>query len=125
MKRPQLSIHEGVHMKKLVWLACLVFSFSALAEKRSITIVNYEFEGVKQWLPGTIIAKKGDEVELTLINNVPSGDHGFFIPAYKVTKVVSKGKKEVVKFTADKEGLFEMKCHLHPAHVGGQLLVMP
>lgn len=112
-------------MKQLIWLACLVFSFSAFAEKRSITIVNYEYEGVKQWLPGTIIVKKGDDVELTLINNVPSGDHGFFIPDYKVTKVVTKGKKEVVNFKADKDGLFPMKCHLHPAHVGGQLLVMP
>jgi nitrosocyanin len=112
-------------MKKLVWLACLVFSVSAFAEKRQITLVNYETDGVKQWLPGTIIVKKGDEVELTLINNVPSGDHGFFIPEYKVTKVVSKGKKEVVNFTADKDGLFTMKCQLHPAHVGGQLLVLP
>jgi nitrosocyanin len=112
-------------MKKLIWLASLVLSVSAFAETRAITLVNYETEGVKQWLPGTIIVKKGDDVELTLINNVPSGDHGFFIPEYKVTKVVSKGKKEVVTFKADRDGLFAMKCHLHPAHVGGQLLVLP
>lgn len=103
----------------------MTLSLSALAEKRAITIVNYETDGVKQWLPGTIIVKKGDDVEITLINNVPSGDHGFFIPDYKVTKIVKKGVKEVVTFKADKEGLFAMKCHLHPAHVGGQLLVMP
>lgn len=121
-------------MKKLVWLACLVFSASAMSATRTITIVNYETEGpkvdgkpstVKQWLPGTIIVKKGDDVELTLINNVPSGDHGFMIPDFKITKVVKKGVKEVVKFKADKDGLFDMKCHLHPAHVGGQLLVLP
>lgn len=122
-------------MKKIIGLACLVLSFSAFAEKRSITLVNYESEGaqvdgkpgptVKQWLPGTIIVKKGDDVELTLINKVPSGDHGFMIPDFKVTKVVSKGKKEVVTFKADKDGLFAMKCHLHPAHIGGQLLVLP
>lgn len=112
-------------MKPLLWLACMFFSFSALAEKRSMTLVNYETEGVKQWLPGTIVAKKGDEIELTLINNVPSGDHGFFIPDYKITKVVSKGKKEVVTFKADREGIFSMKCQLHPAHVGGQLVVLP
>jgi nitrosocyanin len=122
-------------MKKIIGLACLVLSFSAFAEKRSITLVNYETPGatvdgkpgpgVKQWLPGTIVVKKGDDVELTLINNVPSGEHGFFIPDFKVTKVVGKEKKEVVTFKADKDGLFPMKCHLHPAHVGGQLLVMP
>jgi nitrosocyanin len=122
-------------MKTIIGLACLVLSVSAFAEKRSITLVNYETEGamvngkpgptVKQWLPGTVIVKKGDDVELTLINNVPSGDHGFMIPDFKITKVVTKGKKEVVTFKADKEGLFNMKCHLHPAHIGGQLLVLP
>ena len=112
-------------MKLCLILAALTLSVSAFAAKRSITIVNYETDGLKQWLPGTIIVKKGDDVEITLINNVPSGDHGFFIPQFKVTKVVKKGVKEVVSFKADQEGLFDMKCHLHPAHVGGQLLVMP
>ena len=112
-------------MKILMGFAVLLVSLSALAEKRSITLVNYETDGVKQWLPGTIVVKKGDDVELTLINNVPSGVHGFFIPAFDVRKDVQKGKKEVVTFKADKDGLFDMKCHLHPAHVGGQLLVMP
>jgi nitrosocyanin len=112
-------------MKKWLVLALLAFSASALAEKREITLVNYETDGVKQWIPGTIIVKKGDDVELTLINNVPSGVHGFFIPDFNVRADVPKGKKEVIKFKADKDGLFNMKCHLHPAHVGGQLLVLP
>lgn len=104
----------------------LTLSSASAFAKRSITLVNYEnATGTKQWLPGTIIVKKGEVVELTLINDVPSGIHGFFIPDFKVRKEVKKGTKEVVSFTADKEGLFDMKCHLHPAHVGGQLLVMP
>lgn len=112
-------------MKIVLWLACLMFSLSVFAEKRSITLVNYEYEGTKQWLPGTIIAKKGDDIELTLINNVPSGVHGFFIPDFNVRKEVQKGKKEVVTFKADKDGIFAMKCHLHPAHIGGQILILP
>ncbi len=121
-------------MKNVLVLTLIAWSYSVLAQTRSLTLVNYETEGavvngkpstVKQWLPGTIVAKKGDEVELTLINNVPSGDHGFFIPDFKITKVVKKGVKEVVKFKVDKEGVFEMKCHLHPAHIGGQLVVLP
>ncbi len=112
-------------MKFFIILAACILSLSSLAETRTITLVNYETDGVKQWLPGTIIAKKGDDIEITLINNVPSGVHGFFIPDFNVRKEVKKGVKEVVKFKADKEGLFSMKCHLHPAHVGGQLLVLP
>jgi nitrosocyanin len=112
-------------MKKLSMIFGLALALPTFAATRQITLVNYETDGVKQWLPGTIIAKKGDTIEITLINNVPSGIHGFFIPDFSVRKEVAKGKKEVVTFKADKEGLFEMKCHLHPAHVGGQLLVMP
>lgn len=111
-------------MKICMIIAALALSMSALAAKRSITLVNYETDGVKQWLPGSIIVKKGDDVEITLINNVPSGVHGFFIPDFNVRKDVKKGVKEVVTFKADKVGLFDMKCHLHPAHVGGQLLVV-
>src|SRR6187200_2156784 len=103
---------KGDSMKTLFFLFALGLSFSALAVKRQITLVNYETNGVKQWLPGTIMAKKGDEIEITLINNVPSGVHGFMIPDFNVRKEVQKDKKEVVTFTADKEGLFEMKCHL-------------
>jgi nitrosocyanin len=112
-------------VKFLTSIGLVFFSFTIFAQTRSVTLVNYEYEGVKQWLPGTIIAKKGEEVEITLINNVPSGVHGFFIPDFNVRKEVKKGVKEVVKFKADKEGLFSMKCHLHPAHVGGQLLIIP
>ncbi len=120
-------------MKSLVLVLGLAATLPSMAQpkaapvaKRSITIVNYETEGgVKQWLPGTIIAKKGETVELKLINNVPSGIHGFFIPAFNVRKEVKKGTPETVSFVADKDGLFDLKCHLHPAHVGGQLLVLP
>jgi plastocyanin len=47
------------------------------------------------------------------------------IPDFKVLEVVKKGVKKVVTFKAEKEGLYEMKCHMHPAHVGGQLLIVP
>jgi hypothetical protein len=29
-----------------------------------------------------------------------------------------------VSFTADKAGVFPIKCHLHPAHVVGQMVVL-
>jgi nitrosocyanin len=123
MKR--LNLLQEFFMKMTLGLIAMILSMSAFAEKRTITLVNYETDGVKQWLPGTIIVKKDDDVEITLINNVPSGVHGFMIPAFDVKKEVKKGVKEVVTFKATKEGLFDMKCQLHPAHVGGQLLVMP
>ena len=93
--------------------------------ERTITLVNLEYEGTKIWLPGTIVVKKGTKVTLKLINNTPSGVHGFQIPGYGVEAVVEKGEPKTVEFTADKVGIFETKCQLHPAHVGGQLVVLP
>jgi len=93
----------------------------------SMTIVNVEYEGSKLWLPGTITAKKGAKVTLKLINNVPSdpNQHGFAIPAFNVAEIVTRGEPKTVEFTADKAGVFPIICQLHPAHVGGQLVVLP
>ena len=89
------------------------------------TEVNVEYEGSKLWLPGTITVKKGTKVTIKLINNAPSGQHGFSIPAYNVAEIVDKGETKTVEFTADKAGIFPIICQLHPAHVGGQVVVQP
>lgn len=93
----------------------------------SLTIVNVEYEGTKIWLPGTITVKKGSKVTLKLVNNVPSdpNQHGFAIPAFNVAEIVTRGEPKTVEFTAAKAGIFPIICQLHPAHVGGQLVVLP
>jgi nitrosocyanin len=92
----------------------------------SMTIVNVEYEGSKIWLPSTIVAHKGDKVTLKLVNNVPSDpvQHGFAIPDYKIAEVVDRGQPKTVEFTATRAGVFPIICQLHPAHVGGQLVVL-
>ena len=40
-------------------------------------------------------------------------------------EVVGRGETKTVTFKADKPGVFPMVCQLHPAHVGGQLVVLP
>ncbi len=100
-------------------------SRAADAPAVTITVMNLEYEGTKIWLPGTIVVKKGTKVTLKLINNAPSGQHGFAIPAFNVAAVVEKGTPQTVDFVADKDGIFPTICQLHPAHVGGQLVVLP
>jgi len=41
-----------------------------------------------------------------------------------VKEVVAGDKTATVTFTADKAGVFPIKCQLHPAHVVGQLTVL-
>jgi len=115
-------------------LACLTAAIGLAAEKKkaeaaaiTLTEVNVEYEGTKLWLPGTIVVKKGTKVTLKLINNVPSdpNQHGFAIPAYSIAEIVNRGEPKTVEFTADKPGVFPIICQLHPAHVGGELVVLP
>ena len=101
----------------------------ARAEDATInfTVVNIEYEGSKIWTPATLVVKKGSLVKVKLVNNVPSdpNQHGFAIAAYNIAEVVTRGEPKTVEFKADKEGIFPITCQLHPAHVGGELVVLP
>jgi len=110
----------------------LLFSLSLLlaaplaAAEHHLTSVNIEYENTKVWVPSTFTVKKGDTVKLTLINNVMSepDHHGFAIPNFGIAETVMRGEPKTITFTADKAGIFPIQCHLHPAHVGGQLVVL-
>jgi nitrosocyanin len=106
--------------------AAVLFPGVALAGEVKLTIVNIEYEGSKIWVPSTVVVHKGDKVKLRLINNVKSdpNQHGFAIPAFNITAVVDRGEPKDVEFLADKAGIFPTSCQLHPAHVGGQLVVL-
>jgi nitrosocyanin len=112
----------------VVALATVVGTSSISAQNvHELTVVNIEFEGTKVWVPSTIVARKGDRVKIKLINNVKSdpNQHGFAIAAVNVAEVVTRGEPKTIEFTAAKEGVFPITCQLHPAHVGGQLVVLP
>jgi nitrosocyanin len=96
----------------------------AAAGEVKLTVVNVETaQGVKIWVPESIFAKKGDTVELRLINKLDA-EHGYKIAAYGIEKVVAAQAAETVTFTADKAGIFPISCQLHPPHVAGQLVVL-
>ena len=94
---------------------------------RSFNMVSIEADGAKIWLPSVIAVDQGDKVKLTLKNLVPGAEnqHGFTIPAYNITEVVTRGVPKTITFLADKPGVFPFYCQLHAAHVGGSLIVEP
>ncbi|HKN12205.1 MAG TPA: cupredoxin domain-containing protein [Candidatus Binatus sp.] len=94
---------------------------------RSFTLVSVEVDDAKIWLPSVIAVEQGDKVKLTLKNLVPGAvnQHGFTIPAYNITEVVTRGEPKTITFVADKAGVFPFSCQLHPAHIGGSLIVEP
>jgi nitrosocyanin len=91
-----------------------------------VTLVNIEFEGTKVWVPGPVVVRQGDTVRIKAINNVKSDPpvHGLAIEAYNIQELVNVGTPATIEFTADKAGIFPISCHLHPPHVGTQLVVL-
>ena len=108
------------------FLFAFAVSAPAVAADHVFKAVNIEYESTKVWVPSTFVVQKGDKVKITLINNVPSepADHGFAIPSFGIAEVVLRGEPKTVEFVADKAGIFPIQCHLHPAHIGGQLVVL-
>jgi nitrosocyanin len=94
---------------------------------KSFTLVSVEVDDTKFWLPSVIAVEQGDTVKLTLKNQVPgaSNQHGFTIPAYNIAEVVTRGTPKTITFVADKAGVYQYSCQLHPAHIGGSLIVEP
>ena len=110
----------------VVLAAVMVATLALPAQAGEITlrIVNIVTpQDVKIWEPTSIVARKGDTVTLTLVNR-HADEHGFEIAAFGVKEVVAAEKTNTVKFTADKAGIYPIKCHLHPPHVTGQLIVL-
>ncbi len=120
-------------MRKLIqrssFLALAVvigFGSALMAADREITLINIKYEGKIMWLPGVVVVKKGETVKLTLINNVKDDPavHGYSIPQFNVKADVERGKPYTLEFVPSEAGLFETSCHLHPAHLHGQILVL-
>jgi len=120
--RTSTSVFLGV-----VALGAVAFVLPASAgSPDEFTVVNIEYEGTKVFVPSTLVVHKGDTVKIKVINNIKSEppNHGFAIPDFKIEEVVNRGETKTVEFTADKVGVFDIQCQLHPAHVHGQLIVL-
>jgi plastocyanin len=125
-------IEEVALMRRSVictWLglAMLGVAGGVQAAEQSFTVVNVEYEGTKMFVPATLVVHQGDHVKIKVVNNIKSdpNQHGFAVADYKIEKVVTRGEPQEVEFDANQAGIFPIKCQLHPAHVGGELVVLP
>jgi nitrosocyanin len=118
----------GLILAVVMGAGILISSWSIVEAQSTtdVTLVNVEFEGTKIWVPGPVVVKKGDTVRIKAINNVKSDPpvHGLAIEAYGIQALINVGKSEIIEFKADKAGIFPIICHLHPPHVGTQLVVL-
>lgn len=87
----------------------------------NITAKRFEF------IPNQIVVNKGDHVRLRLTS--VDVTHGFAIPEYDISQMLSPGQEEVVDFVADTPGSFRFFCSVpcgsgHSA-MQGTLVVNP
>ena len=113
----------------LAWLVVLLpvlmlgAGNAAAAEPKKFTLINVVLDGTKIWLPSSLMVQQGEEVELTLINKLDD-PHGFKIEDFGVEEVVQPKAQMIVKFTASQTGAHSYICHIHPPHLGGNILVL-
>lgn len=91
---------------------------------KEFTLLNVELEGSKIWLPGVLVLKRGEEVKLKLINK-HKDPHGFAVDELKLQAVVQGASTGEAVVKPTRTGTFRSYCHLHPAHIGGQIIVNP
>jgi heme/copper-type cytochrome/quinol oxidase subunit 2 len=114
---------------KLITFALMIGLFlsgigfvSAQSAKEFTLLTALVGESANIWLPSTIIVNKGEEVKLKL-RNVSDKEHGFSINALGIKEVIKPGETKEVTIKPNSEGVLYYYCHLHPGHVGGQLMV--
>jgi nitrosocyanin len=88
----------------------------------TFTMVNVLASDAKVWLPSTIVVHSGEQITLILDNKLDEA-HGFAIDEYGIQVVVQPKSTQKVTFTA-KPGVSRFYCQLHPAHIGGQVIVL-
>jgi hypothetical protein len=99
-----------------------------------IELYSIEIGQLKAWYPPTSVidfkVRPGRPVLIKVTNNGTT-EHGFFLPTAVNAKLVLKpGESKYIGiptsdlFYATMGNTLAYRCHLHPAHVGGKLLML-
>lgn len=78
--------------------------------------------GEMKYNPEVLTAKKGEKIELTLVNKDAAQTHSLIISKFNAkTKQVQPGKSETITFTANATGDIEFICDV-PGHKEGGMV---
>jgi plastocyanin len=77
-----------------------------------------------RWEPTQIVVNRGDEVTLQIFG-VNGLEHPAFIDGYRIVFKVRRGQLTTVTFTADKAGVFPIRCSTHDPSMTAELIVLP
>jgi plastocyanin len=104
------------------------FPTAALPEGKGYELEAPNVEGrwevsTYRWQPNQIIVNEGDEVTLEILG-VNGAEHPSVIDGYDLSFTVKRGQLTTVTFTADKAGVFELRCGTHQPSMVGELIVL-
>ncbi len=95
---------------------------SSADSPKEFTLIAKVEGNAKIWSPASLTLSKGHAVKLHL-KNTTDAEHGFSIDALNIKEVIPAGGTKEITVKADAAGALSYYCHLHKAHVGGQLLI--
>ncbi len=88
----------------------LLFSaLSSSSQSRSVTLTLSEIrEGEEGWVPSTIYLKKGEIVQLTVVNGDDEFEHSLAVPelGIQTQMIPPRNERITINFTADRTGTF-------------------
>jgi heme/copper-type cytochrome/quinol oxidase subunit 2 len=93
-------------------------------DRSVIQVVSSNVQGKNVYVPSTIVVTAGKAQTLQIYNttDVP---HGFSIDGLGIQEVLTPGEEHEVKLSGLEGGrVWHVRCHLHPAHRTGTLLVL-
>lgn len=77
-----------------------------------------------RFTPGTVVVNQGDEVILEIVG-INGAEHPTTIEGYNLDFVVKRGEITRVSFTADRAGIFTIRCNTHLPSMQATLVVLP
>ena len=98
------------------------FQISSADSPKMFELVAKVEGNAKIWSPASLTVPQGQTVKLTL-KNTTDAEHGFSIDELKIKELIPAGGSKEITMIADSNGPLRYYCHLHKAHVGGQMMI--
>jgi plastocyanin len=92
------------------------------AETRQMALSSDLLNESNRYHPSALVAYAGDTLAFNVTNRgeIP---HGFRIETLGIEVIIEPGESTEQMATNVAAGVYRYYCHLHPGHIGGQLIV--
>ena len=95
------------------------------SDVETIEIVSANVQGKNVYVPSTIVVVSGRPHTLSIYNTTDIA-HGFAIDGLGIQEILPPGEEHAVPLPAlEGHRVHHVRCHLHPPHRSGTLVVLP